>query len=232
MRCNICGGTAFEDMPKRPLARCSTCRSLERTRVAALKITEQVRPQPGAHVLHFAPEQGLSQLLRGIAGDNYRAVDVDPARYAHLGINVEPFDLCRDVFTLPRGRYDLIVHNHVLEHIECNYSVALIRLAQSLSEDGAMLFSVPIVGDDFTDAIVDASDEEKAASFGAFRHYRHFGRRFIAETLGMIFDMAPDYDLTRDFPPAVLREANIPEHHWREFTGTSIFVVRRRDLRV
>lgn len=155
-----------------------------------------------------------------------------PPRYAHLGIDVELFDLCHDVFTLPRGRYDLIVHNHVLEHIECNYSVVLIRLAQSLSENGAMLFSVPIVGDDFTDAIVDASDEEKAARFGAFRHYRHFGRRFIAETLGMIFDMAPDYDLTRDFRPEVLREANIPEHHWHDFTGTSIFVVRRRDLRV
>lgn len=232
MRCNICGGHAFLDMPRRPAVRCAACGSLERTRVAALHVTERLKPRPGARVLHLAPEKGLAALLQGIGGDNYRAADKDPARYEGLGITVEPFDLCRDVFDLPAASLDLIVHNHVLEHVECNYSVVLVRLARALSDEGTMLFSVPIVGDDFWDFIVGGTDATKAARFGAFRHYRHFGRAFIAETLGMIFDLPAIYDLTRSFDAATLREANIPEHHWRTFTGASLFAVRRADLRV
>lgn len=230
MHCNICGGSKFVDMPERPKARCAACGSLERTRVAALKIARQVRPAAGAAILHVAPERGLSAMLRAIGGANYRAVDIAPENYP--GLETERFDLCRDVFDLPEQSYDLIVHNHVLEHLECNYSVVLIRLARALTDDGVMLFSVPIVGNDFSDAIVSGSPDEKAARFGAFRHYRHFGRDFIGETLGMIFRMPARYDLLRDFGEAELVEANIPRHHWRKFTGASVFVVRRADLRV
>ncbi len=129
MHCNICGGTALTDMPKRPGVRCADCGSLERTRVAALHIVEHIRPPSGSHILHFAPERGLGVLLREIGGPNYRSADIDPSRYP--GLDVERFDLCEDVFDLPLGRYDLIVHNHVLEHVECNYSAVLMRLARS-----------------------------------------------------------------------------------------------------
>lgn len=230
MRCNICGGAEFVDMPKRPKVRCADCGSLERTRVAALHVAKRIRPQAGAHILHLAPEQGLSRWLRAIGDVNYRAVDIAPQNYP--GLAVEPFDLCRDVFALPENRYDLIVHNHVLEHIECNYSVVLIRLARALSQRGAMLFSVPIVGGDFSDAVVAGTPEEKAARFGAFRHYRHFGRDFIQETLGMIFRLPANYDLLGHFSEDELIEANIPRHHWRKYTGASVFVVRKADLRV
>lgn len=228
--CNICGGIEFVDMPKRPQVRCAACGSLERARVAALHIRKRLKPGPGAAILHFAPERGLSALLRDIGGANYRAVDVDPSLYR--GSLVEPFDLCRDIFSLAEDRYDLIVHNHVLEHLECNYSVVLIKLARALTEHGVMLFSVPIVGGDFADAIVNGTPEEKAARFGAFRHYRHFGRDFIQETLGMIFWLPATYDLLRDFSEGELVAANIPRHHWRKHTGASVFVVRRAELRV
>ena len=55
MHCNICGGTAFSDMPGRPLARCVSCGGLERARVAALHIQHKLGLKPGARILHFAP---------------------------------------------------------------------------------------------------------------------------------------------------------------------------------
>ncbi len=173
MQCNICGGAAFTDMPKRPRVRCADCGSLERTRVAALHVTERLRLMQGSRILHFAPERGLSAMLREIGGEGYRAVDIEPSRYP--GLDVERFDLCDDVFDLPLGHYDLIVHNHVLEHIECNYSVVLIRLARSLSDTGSMLFSLPILPGGFTDELVDATWEEKLQRFGPMVHVRRFG---------------------------------------------------------
>ena len=73
MQCNICGGTAFTDMPKRPAVRCADCGSLERTRVAALHITEELRLASGSPILHFAPERGLSVLTVGMAMDEESA---------------------------------------------------------------------------------------------------------------------------------------------------------------
>lgn len=230
MQCNICGGSQFTDMPKRPKVRCAECGSLERTRLTALYVSRHLVLPPDAHILHFAPERGLSALLQKHGGANYRALDIDPGRYPGLG--VERFDLCRDIFGLPRDRYDLIVHNHVLEHVECNYSAVLIRLANSLSDTGTMLFSVPIVGGEFRDELVDASWDEKQVRFGPMVHVRRFGSDFLQQTLGMIFPIPAEYDLAGLFGEAELAEANIPRHHWTRYTGTTVFRVRKADLRV
>lgn len=229
MQCNICGGTAFTDMPKRPAVRCADCGSLERTRVAALHVTEVLKPASGSHILHFAPERGLSALLREIGGPNYRTLDIDPSRYPGLG--VERFDLGQDVFDLPRDRYDLIVHNHVLEHVEANYSAVLMRLARSLSDTGTMLFSVPILPGDFTDELLVASPEEKLRRFGSSLHVRRFSVETLQKTLGMLFPIPETYDLRERFGEAMLASCNIPSHHWTNFTGTTVFSLRKQDLR-
>ena len=228
MRCNISGGTAFTDMPKRPHVRCADCGALERTRVTALHVA-RLGLRPGAAILHFAPERGLAAVLRDLGRENYRALDIDPARYPGLG--VERFDLCRDLDRLDPDRYDLIVHNHVLEHLECNYSAVLLRLARCLKADGTMLFSVPILPGEFTDELVAADLDTKLARFGDTLHVRRFGTDALQQTLGMIVPVPERYDLTETFPEGTLSEANIPRHHWRAFTGATVFRVRKRDLR-
>lgn len=228
MPCNICGGTQFTNMPKRPKVRCVDCGSLERTRVAALHIVALALP-PKASILHFGPERGLSAMLREIGGSNYRALDIDPTRYP--GLEVEPFDLCRDVFDLPVDYYDLIVHNHVLEHIECSYAAVLLRLVKSLNQDGIMLFSVPILPGDFSDELVDAPLDKKLERFGPMLHVRRFGTDFLQQTLGMIFSIPQVYDLRTQFSEDELIDANIPRHHWSTFTGSTVFGVRKADIK-
>ena len=230
MHCNICGGTAFSDMPGRPLARCASCGGLERARVAALHIQHILKLQPGAQILHFAPERGISAMLRKIGGGNYRACDIDPAKYPGLG--AEPFDLCRDVFGLPQGHYDLILHNHVMEHIECNYTMVLLALARALSPEGVMLFSLPIVDGPFRDELIAGDVAAKVAHFGPMIHVRQMGRDFLQQTLGMIFDLPERYDLLAHFTEAQLVEANIPARHWGKYTGASVMKVTRANLRV
>lgn len=229
MRCNICGCARFTDMPKRPAVRCAECGSLERTRVAALHVRD-LGLASGARILHFAPERGLHAVLRGIGGAHHRCLDIAPKRYPDL--DVERFDLCRDVFALPPGSQDLIVHNHVLEHLECNYTAVLVRLARALAAGGTMLFSMPILPGPFTDELMDGTEAEKVARFGNMIHVRRFGADFLQQTIGMIFDIPAAYDLTRRFPEPVLAEANIPEHHWHRYTGASVFRVTAADLRL
>ena len=229
MRCNICGCARFTDMPKRPAVRCADCGSLERTRVAALHVTEDLKPASGAHILHFAPERGLSLMLREIGGVNYRAVDIDPDRYPGLGVT--RFDLVEDVFDLPRGRYDLIVHNHVLEHVEANYSAVLLRLARSLSDGGTMLFSVPILPGDFSDELVVGGPDEKLRRFGPSLHVRRFTVGTLRHTLGMLFPIPDSYDLRDRFDEELLTACNIPPHHWTNFSGATVFRLRKQDLR-
>jgi phosphoglycolate phosphatase len=216
-------------MPKRPRVRCLGCGSLERTRVAGLHV-EALGLPPGSRILHFAPERGLHDVLRPIGGAGYRALDVEPQKYPFA--RPEAFDLCRDVFGLEEGSCDLIVHNHVLEHIECNYSAVLLRLLRALKPGGTMLFSMPILPGPFTDELMEGSVEQKREKFGDMLHVRRFGAGFIQQTIGMLFRVPERYDLTRVFAPAILREANVPEHHWQAFTGASVFRVTPDDLRV
>ncbi len=229
MRCNICGCADFTDMPKRPAVRCAGCGSLERTRVAALHVRD-LALAPGARILHFAPERGLHALLRAAGGANHRCLDVAPERYP--GLAVEPFDLCRDVYGLAPGSQDLVVHNHVLEHLECNYTAVLARLARALAPGGTMLFSMPILPGPFTDELMAGTEAEKRQKFGDMIHVRRFGADFLPQTIGMIFDIPARYDLTARFPEAVLADANIPAHHWRSYTGASVFRVTGADLRL
>ena len=93
-----------------------------------------------------------------------------------------------DVFDLPLDHYDLIVHNHVLEHIECNYTVVLMRLSAALNDAGTMLFSVPILPGEFRDELV-AGPGGEAGRFGPMLHVRRFGVDTLQQTLGMIFDL-------------------------------------------
>lgn len=230
IRCNLCGGESFTDMPKRPKARCASCGSLERTRLVGLHVQERLSLPPDARILHFAPERGLASILRARGGPNYRAVDIDPSKYP--GLDAEPFDLCRDVFDLPRGYYDLIVHNHVIEHIRCSYTVPLIRLAQALAPEGVMLFTMPILPGGFSEELVDLPEHEMVARFGPMIHVRRFGAEFIPQTIGMIFRTPARYDVTARFSEQRLREINLPDHHWRQWTGASVFEVRASDLRV
>ena len=179
-------------------------------------------------MLHFAPERGLARILRERGGGNYRALDIDPSLYPDQ--DVEPFDMCRDAPSLEPGRYDLIVHNHVLEHIECNYTAVLVHLSRALKATGLMLFSVPILPGPFSETLMEGTAEVKLSRFGPSLHVRCFGADTLQRTLGMVFRLPDSYDLPAAFPEAELAAANIPSHHWRNYTGASVFRLRRSDF--
>ena len=119
----------------------------------------------------------------------------------------------------------------MLEHVEANYSAVLLRLARSLGEGGTMLFSVPILPGDFTDELVVGSHDDKLRRFGPSLHVRRFSADTLGRTLGMLFPIPDTYDLRERFDEELLTECNIPPHHWTNFSGATVFRLRKQDLR-
>ncbi|UAX95109.1 class I SAM-dependent methyltransferase [Ensifer adhaerens] len=142
MQCNVCGGETFLDMNGRLNVRCAKCGSLERARVLKMILDESGILKKGTRVLHFAPEGGLATYIKGIVGDEcYDARDIDIERYQH--VKVSYFDLVEACHTLPTNAFDLIIHNHVMEHLPCNVTAVLYHLHRALSDEGLHVFSIP-----------------------------------------------------------------------------------------
>ena len=225
--CPLCGGNSFRDLKKRPLAECASCKAKARTRVVALFLKKIVKLQPGQRVLHFAPEPPIYELVHPIVGDGYEPCDFDPARYEkRLPVPIRQFDLCSDAKHLPGETYDLVMHNHVLEHVPCNWTLVLQHLQRAVKPGGAQLFSVPIsfyrgYEEDLNPKL---SGDERNKRFMQHDHLRRFGRLDFAQTLGAVFDIPDTYSLEEFFSAEELERAGI----WRELwtvSGASAFYI-------
>ena len=91
---------------------CPACGCNDRDRhlwlyMNAVGIAPQVR---GARVLHLAPETHLERRLQALEPADYVRGDLHPAKPGHVKLDAEhlPFD---------DGSFDLILCNHVLEHV-------------------------------------------------------------------------------------------------------------------
>lgn len=91
---------------------CPSCGCNDRDRhlwlyLSAVGVLQDMR---GASVLHLAPEAHLEQLFAALEPGEYLRGDLHPQRPGHLALDVErlPFE---------DARFDLIVCNHVLEHV-------------------------------------------------------------------------------------------------------------------
>ena len=80
--CNVCGYTgrfAAAGRPRRIDARCPKCGSAERYRLLTLWLDKHGAELRSARLLHFAPERGLTSLLKTRVRD-YRSADISPGR--------------------------------------------------------------------------------------------------------------------------------------------------------
>ena len=225
--CNICGSTSFSDLGKREKIFCDSCGSYERTRIMKFEI-DRMGVGPHTRVLHLAPERGLYQHLSKTVGD-YVCGDIDLERYSHIP-SIRRVDLCEAETFEGLGKFDLIIHSHVIEHVPCNYTVVLTRLHRMLKPGGAHVFSLPIYGAAYEEDLSAITEEEKTRRFGQYDHCRRFSPKDLRSTLGALFRIDAEYDLSGKFPPEALRAANIPEETWRGYTGHTVFVLRPEDI--
>lgn len=167
--CNICGRVgkmlAF-GRPPRFDARCRGCGSLERHRLEAMWFRLNQGAIDDKRVLHFAPESVISEMLRPKAR-SYTGADLD-GRRADSALNMEDI-------ALADGSVDLIVCNHVLEHVDD--AKALREFYRVLTPGGIALLMFPIIegwNKTYEDPAVE-SPKDRALYFGQADHVRYYG---------------------------------------------------------
>ncbi|WP_347924550.1 methyltransferase domain-containing protein [Pontimicrobium sp. SW4] len=123
-------------------------------------------------VLHFAPEQCFLKRFRDLKNIDYTTTDLE-----------SPIaDVKADICNLPfeDNSYDVILCNHVLEHIP-NDTKAMQELYRVLKPEGMGIFQIPQdLNRDTTfedDSIT--NKEERAKIFGQYDHVRIYGRDYF-----------------------------------------------------
>ncbi|MDW6025865.1 methyltransferase domain-containing protein [Mesorhizobium sp. BAC0120] len=170
--CPICGYDgefAPHGRTPRPDAMCPSCHSVERHRLLKLLFDHDSLLPPNARLLHFAPEQAVSQFVRPLCSEYVTADlfrdDVD------LKLNIETIDLAD-------GSFDGLICSHVLEHVDDG--AALPELFRVLKTGGVALLAVPMVeGWDTSYEDPNITDRrDRRVHFGQEDHVRRYGRDF------------------------------------------------------
>ncbi len=162
--CNICGGTRFEPGPNQRSSstgrapRCSRCRSLERHR--------QLR-----RVYALLPRDDLASLeVLQLSPD----IGVDPAWFRSYEVSDYGAENSLDLQAIARAdaAYDLVICNHVLEHVADDRQ-GLRELLRVTRPEGFVQLTVP---SPYTRSTTVDWGYADARAHG---HYRGYGRDFL-----------------------------------------------------
>jgi SAM-dependent methyltransferase len=165
---------------------CPRCDARSRHRGLSVLLPVLLDELGPERVLHFAPEPILGPIFAGRAGLSYETCDLFLEDVTHPGVDIQqtPF---------PGGAYDLVLCNHVLEHVERDGD-AIAELARIVAPGGAAVITVP---GDFRRA-------ETVFFHGELPngHYRDYGLDLVprlervfarVDVIDMhVFDVAPD----------------------------------------
>jgi SAM-dependent methyltransferase len=224
--CPICQSTEFDDFAGRKNARCVKCGSLERGRFAWIIIERLGLMKAGVKVLNCAPEPFMLFFAAPVLGDSYIAADFYPEIFAKYKKEVRKLNLCGSMEDFADQNFDIIMHNHVLEHLPCDVSSVLIKLNKLLTPGGYHLFSAPILPNRYTEEDLDPnlSGEERKRRFGQDDHMRVFGDLDFMSVL----DAAGMTDRLIDVAAFVsqddLRKHGVPEESLLTLNGHRVFV--------
>lgn len=158
----------------RPNALCPGTLSLERHRLLWLYLERETRflEQP-LKVLHLAPEQVLYKKFKSFEHWDYTTADL------HSPLAEVKADICALPFE--ENTYDLILCNHVLEHIQ-DHIKAMEELYRVLKKGGTLIAQVPLEEQrekTFEDnSILDKKERTKV--FGQYDHVRIYGKDFYS----------------------------------------------------
>jgi len=158
----------------REQARCLVCGSLDRERLIYMYLKHHTHfLKSPSTILHFAPETMLSRMIKAVQRNTYISADI-VAENADMMIDMTdiPFD---------DNHFDLIVANHILEHIPDDKK-ALSELHRVLKKQkGEAILQVPIslnsqkTIEDFS--IV--TEEGRLKAFGQEDHVRIYGQDYV-----------------------------------------------------
>jgi len=162
---------------RRERALCPVCWSGSRTRLVWLYLQRASRLLEGpGRVLHVAPEPGLCRRFRVAPHLDYFTGDRSRHRYAHA-----PGLVQLDLVALPysEGSFDVVLANHVLEHVGDDRA-AMSEILRVLRPGGLALLQVPLalgLATTREDPTI-RTPEARERAYGQRDHLRLYGRDY------------------------------------------------------
>lgn len=148
-------------------AMCPGCSSYERHRLLWIAMDSLRLNRSGGRLLHVAPESCLANELKKTF--RYISIDLDGSRAMHA-MDITNLDFADEEF-------DLVICNHVLEHIPDDYK-ALSELYRVMRSGAYGSIQVPMKGE-VTEENLNITDPKlREALYGQADHVRQYGSDF------------------------------------------------------
>lgn len=178
---------------------------MERHRATWLYLDEHPEMlTPGSRILHIAPENVLRNRFRSIPEVEYHGGDLT-AEFGPERIDVTALNF-------PDDSMDVVVCNHVLEHVPDD-QVAMREIARVLRPGGWALLLVPGLEGERGGPVTDedpavTSPEERLRRFGQRDHVRQYGWDYLdrLRSAGLEPDVVQPED---EIPPELVRRARL-----------------------
>ncbi|WP_183085277.1 methyltransferase domain-containing protein [Trinickia fusca] len=145
------------------------CNDRERHLWLYIALSGLLERAPEMRILHIAPEHHIEPRVRRLAPLEYIVGDLYPSAPGHRRINAEQLDF-------PSGHFDLIICNHVLEHVD-SPQAALAEFHRCLKPGGHLIAQTPYSPVlKYTFELTKAPSTQFATRyFGQNDHVRFFG---------------------------------------------------------
>lgn len=182
--------------------RCWKCYSTDRERLIYLYLRDYTNFFKKKHkLLHIAPEPNLSKMILAESNNEYVCGDYFMPGYSYPEYvqNMNVLDL-----NFPEGTFDVVICNHVLEHIDEDLK-AMSELYRVLKNGGFAILQVPLalsLEKTLEDSsVVHPEDREKL--YGQYDHVRLYGIDYKErlESVGFKVDL---HDVSANYPKAGL----------------------------
>lgn len=166
-------------MGLRENAICPNCYSKDRERLVYLFLIELIKKQIinySSKVIHFSPEQSLKKNFFEKNFSNYLTADIT-SKKVDLNLDLQNFEY-------KEKNFDLVICNHVLEHID-NDIVAIQNIFSILKEGGIAILQVPfsrMIKRDFKIKNVN-SNKDRLKNYGQEDHVRIYSEKEYMEKL-------------------------------------------------
>jgi len=159
---------------------CVSCDAIDRERLLYAYFSEELKifkDNPEYSILHLAPEWRLSEEFLKYKYKNYICTDKFTPGYSYPKHTID-MDIMNIDF--PENNFDLLICNHVLEHIP-NDIGAMKELCRVLKPNGTAVLQVPI------SAILQTTyenpevttDLQRQEHYGQYDHVRIYGQDYV-----------------------------------------------------
>ncbi len=185
-------------------ALCPKCLSLERHRLLWLYLKEKTGFfSDNLKVLHIAPEQCFYKRFKRLGNISYTTADLE-SPLADIKFDIQQIPM-------PDNVYDIIICNHVLEHVENDHK-ALSELYRVLKPGGLAILQVPMVMDKektYEDPTI-TDPEERLKHFHQKDHFRIYGTDFPKRVQATGFTIS-ETNYLDEIDPEIKKRYCLPE---------------------